>query len=108
MNLLEEEYGIWEGFEYMAKIPTNSKVQLFGVNDAPFYVKPSVLGKQIKHPAYQVWQDMLRRCFNSKIKQRHLSYMGSTCCMEWQYFTNFAKWFKDNYIKGYQLDKSKE
>ena len=28
--------------------------------------------------------------------------MGSTC---WQYFTNFAKWFKDNYINRYQLDK---
>lgn len=104
MNL-EEIYGKFPDFEYRTRIPTNNKVELFGINDAPFYVKPSILGTQIKHPAYQVWQDMLRRCFNNKLKQQNVSYIDSNCCEEWLHFTNFAKWFKDNYIKGHQLDK---
>lgn len=104
MNL-EEIYGKFTDFEYRTRIPTNNKVELFGINDAPFYVKPSILGKQIKHPAYQVWQDMLVRCYSSKYKEKYPTYVGVTCCEEWLLFTNFAKWFKDNYIKGHQLDK---
>lgn len=33
------------------------------------------------------------------------TYEGCTVCDEWLYFSNFKKWFDENYIEGFQLDK---
>jgi hypothetical protein len=41
----------------------------------------------------------------AKDNEEQPAYVGVTCCDEWLLFTNFAKWFKDNYIEGYHLDK---
>lgn len=101
----ELEFGVFEGFIYKDRKPVNTLVEGIGINDAPFVVKPSILGKQIKHPAYRAWSHMLQRCYNTKVKEERPSYIGVTCCKEWLLFTNFAKWFKENYIVGYHLDK---
>ena len=76
-----------------------------GINDVEFSVKPTISGKQIKHPAYISWCSMLQRAYSDKYKSTNPTYTGVEVCAEWLLFTNFAKWFKDNYIKGYQLDK---
>ena len=102
---MEKIFGQFDGFIYKERKPLNSLVENIGVNDAPFVVKPTIINKRVIHPAYQVWQHMLERCYNSKFKEKRPSYVGVTCCEEWLLFTNFDKWFKDNYIKGYQLDK---
>ena len=49
--------------------------------------------------AYKIWQAMFRR-----LKKR-VEY--NDCCIseEWHYFSNFLKWFNENYINGYHLDK---
>lgn len=101
----ELEFGKFDDFEYITRIPTNKLVEGMGVNDAPFVVKPTIKGIQIKHPAYSVWGNMLQRCYNIKYKDKHPTYLNITCCQEWLLFTNFAKWFKDNYIEDCQLDK---
>ena len=101
----ELEFGVFEGFIYKDRKPVNTLVKGIGVNDAPFVVAPTIKGIQIKHPAYLTWVNMLQRCYNSKFKNKNTSYNGVTCCEEWLLFTNFAKWFKDNYIKDCQLDK---
>ena len=105
MNLLEEEYGIWEGFEYRSRKPSNTLVENMGLNNSPFVVQPTILNKRVTHPAYSVWHGMLKRSFNLDFKNRRPTYLDVTCCDEWLLFTNFAKWFKDNYIEGYHLDK---
>ena len=33
------------------------------------------------------------------------TYIGCTVCIEWNNFQNFAGWFNENYIEGYDLDK---
>ena len=104
MNLLEEEYGIWEGFEYKIRKPTNTLVKGMGINDSPFIIQPTIAKKQIIHPAYVSWANMLKRCYSSN-KQSMTVYRDVTCCAEWLLFTNFAKWFKNNYVSGYHLDK---
>ena len=55
--------------------------------------------------AYFTWANMLARCY--KETSRHLAptYKDVTVCEEWHNFQNFAKWFEENSIAGYHLDK---
>lgn len=106
MNLLEEEYGIWEGFEYRTR--RNKQKELIfgaGVNDAPFVVRPTIFGKRVTHKIFECWFNMLNRCYNPEYKKKNSTYLGVICCEEWLSFSIFAKWFKDNYKYGYHLDK---
>ena len=59
------------------------------------------------HPTkeYSVWLSMLTRCYNERFLLSNETYIGCEVCEEWLDFQNFAKWFNDNYIEGYQLDK---
>jgi len=54
---------------------------------------------------YIIWSGMLERCYSEKKQQLHPSYIGVTVCEEWHNFQNFAKWYEENYIEGFQLDK---
>lgn len=55
--------------------------------------------------AKQVWISMLKRCYSEKYQNNKPTYIGCTVCDEWIYFSNFKKWFDENYIEGFQLDK---
>lgn len=51
---------------------------------------------------YLSWHGMLRRCYeNGGLK----GYEDCSVCDEWLRFSNFKKWFDNNYVEGYQLDK---
>ena len=102
---LEEIFGKFDDFEYRERRPLNKLVEGIGVNDAPFVVSPTIINKRVTHPAYSTWRNMLVRCYSSKYKEKYPTYVGVTCCTEWLSFITFAKWFKDNYIEGYHLDK---
>lgn len=53
--------------------------------------------------AYNVWYKMLKRCYiNDGFDS---SYNDVKVCDEWHNFQTFAKWFEDNNIDGYGLDK---
>ena len=55
---------------------------------------------------YQIWYDLLSRCYN-KNSHNYKNYgaKGIIVCDEWKCFQNFAAWYEENYIKGYELDK---
>lgn len=59
-----------------------------------------------KH-AFQVWLDMLRRCYDSKFQQSHPSYKNCIVCKEWLNFQNFAAWYNVNSMghANWQIDK---
>lgn len=59
-----------------------------------------------RHPAYTTWKSIATRCY-IKAHKSYDSYGGSgvTVCEEWKKFSNFKKWFDENYIDGYQIDK---
>ena len=101
---LEEIFGKWDGFEYKERRQKSYKlVYGIGTNDSPFQVMPT---KQTRHPAYICWSNMLLRASAySGYRDKYPTYFNVTCCEDWLLFTNFAKWFKDNYIKDCQLDK---
>jgi len=75
-----------------------------GVNDWVGNVK--VGGKKIRE--YQLWNGMLERCFDEKLKQRQPTYEGVTCSKEWLSMTKFIEdvsQMKGFGLSGWQLDK---
>lgn len=54
---------------------------------------------------YQTWINIFKRCYNKTYQEKHPSYNNCIVDNEWHNFQNFAKWFEENYIDGYQLDK---
>ena len=54
---------------------------------------------------YSTWSSMIKRCYDKKEQEKTPTYKGVTVCEEWHNFQNFAKWFEDNYIKDFHLDK---
>ncbi len=55
--------------------------------------------------AYKVWNNMLQRCYDIKFTSRNPWYQKCSVDISWHNFQNFAKWFEENYIDGYELDK---
>lgn len=51
---------------------------------------PSVNGNKTKE--YQIWRDMLKRCFDKKEKKKCPTYKDVVCCNEWLLFENFYEW----------------
>lgn len=51
-----------------------------------------------QYKSYQVWKDMLYRCYNNKSK----NYSKCSVCKEWFSFKNFKSWFDCNY---YEVEK---
>lgn len=51
--------------------------------------------------SYQTWKDMIIRCYGN----RERGYKDCKVCDEWLKFSNFKKWFDENYKEGYVLDK---
>lgn len=54
---------------------------------------------------YSVWVSMLNRCYSTNFLSKNETYKGCSVVEEWHNFQNFAIWFEQNYIEGYQLDK---
>lgn len=61
----------------------------------------------IKTDCYNVWVNMLLRCYSKKFQEKHPSYKIANVSAEWHNFQNFAKWFhkESNYEAGFELDK---
>lgn len=78
---------------------------VFGVGKS-YSEKYSVRLNKKKTPQYVAWENMLMRCYYPKTS-RYSAYggIGVKVCDEWLSYENFAKWYDDNYIEGYHLDK---
>lgn len=68
-----------------------------GINDADESVH--------KTDAYQVWTNMIKRCYDEKMIKRRECYRGCTVCDEWLRLSNFLPWYSENCKPGYQIDK---
>lgn len=65
--------------------------------------KSSVYKKQTR--AYTAWKNMFKRCYDEKTSLKKPTYKDCSVDKRWHNFQIFAKWFEDNYIDGYDLDK---
>lgn len=72
------------------------KSKLYGVGINDLYLTQ-------KSTLYSVWKGMLERCYKSNTKYH--SYQDCYVCEEWHKLSGFRKFFDDNYIEGFALDK---
>ena len=54
---------------------------------------------------YGIWKGILERCYDPKSHEKRPTYIGASVCEEWLNFQNFAKWFEENYVEGFEIDK---
>ena len=56
--------------------------------------------------AVKVWNGIMKRCYDTTTPGYH-TYGGSgvTVCDTWKDVGNFVKWWKDNYISGWEVEK---
>lgn len=85
--------------EHKGKAKLSIRKVLFGV------ARVDVDYAVCKTNAYVAWCDMLRRCYSEKYHKKKPTYKGCSVCDEWLLFSNFKRWFDENYIDGYVLDK---
>lgn len=76
-----------------------------GINDADYLTQPLVNGKQIRCPAYKAWDRILMRSYSEAYHGYQPTYRDVTVCEEWLIFSNFRKWFIENHVDDYNLDK---
>ena len=64
-------------------------------------------GNICKYPkyVYNRWRSLLERCYKNIKTIKNKSYDEVLVCEEWHNFQNFAHWFENNYIEGFELDK---
>lgn len=70
-----------------------------------FDYKNQIHRNTIEYKSYTVWNSMLRRCYSKIFHAKSPTYFDCTVCKEWLLFSNFKKWFDENYIEGNVLDK---
>ena len=75
------------------------KGKVFGVG-----INDSLLPVGCNNVAYRRWVAMLHRCYGN-FSKKHPTYSVCSVCEEWLVFSNFEKWFNENYKDGYELDK---
>lgn len=73
------------------------KVHGIGINDFEGKVSYIEGGKKKMIKSYKVWQDMLRRCYSEKRQKKQPTYKSCTVSKEWLLYSNFKKWFDENY-----------
>lgn len=54
---------------------------------------------------YTTWSAMFQRCYDNKYQEKQPTYKGCSVAEEWHNFQNFAKWYEENYVEGFHLDK---
>lgn len=75
-----------------------------GINDYEGKVKEN--GKRIK--CYEIWRDMLKRCYVDYDKPKSQSYRDCVVDDRWLRFSNFVEFFdnpENGYIDGHNIDK---
>lgn len=63
---------------------------------------------QGKARAYVVWRSILMRCYQRQHHTTHQygdTYNGVIVCAEWHDYQNFAEWYYNNFVEGWEIDK---
>jgi len=76
-----------------------------GLNDADYITAQQIDGRTVLCPTYSKWKDMLKRAYSPTYQLKNPTYKGCTTCTEWLTFSNFARWYSENVIECYDLDK---
>lgn len=60
--------------------------------------------------SYLRWHDMIHRCYNEKFHERQEQYTICEICEEWKNYSNFKKWYEEDYytVGNEQMDLDKD
>lgn len=83
--------------------PRVKRVLVHGCGKNDFTTPIQVNGKLLK--SYIRWANMLKRCYSTNDQKENPTYVDCTVAEAWHSFTTFEKWFTENYVDGYHLDK---
>jgi hypothetical protein len=84
-------------------VKNNNRKSVFGIGYIGYGIyKASIKGKHTK--CYSIWRGILQRCYYH-YKELNNSYKNVQVYDYWHNFQNFAKWFEENYVEGWELDK---
>lgn len=97
---MEENYKVQDGKK---KGKPRTPLMGVGINDAAYLTWTKEDSLVLVCPAYQAWQEIIRRCYNSREKEA--SYKKAVLCDEWRSFSKFRTWWLDNWKEGYEIDK---
>lgn len=65
--------------------------------------RSNIKGGKVKK-SYHAWRGMLSRCYEKSDKEN--TYYGKVIvCEEWKCFEEYEKWYDENSIEGYEVDK---
>lgn len=97
---------------YRGRVKDYMKPHVAGVGylgEGRYCATESIDGKKKNTPAYEVWNGIIKRCYNDKWRdtQRRQDYEGVEVAPEWHNFQNFAEWYysQENWDKGFDVDK---
>ena len=76
----------------------------FGVGFLGFG-KHKANSRRMRSTAYVCWHNMIKRCYCKKYQEKQPWYSGCSVVKSWHNFQNFAEWYYDNYVDGFELDK---
>ena len=106
MNCIEYSNNIREN--HPARLMSISRRKLvhgIAINDADYTVCPTIGRKKVCCPAYISWHNMLMRVFSSAYHEKQPTYIGCTVDDEWLKFSIYRKWWVNNSVDGWHLDK---
>lgn len=90
---------------FKAKVKIVTKlVKGVGINDGKYLTK--VNGKHVKE--YELWCDLLKRCYSSLPRKRNLTYVGCQASRNFKKYSYFHEWCQAQIgfnQKGFHLDK---
>ena len=76
-----------------------------GINDHDGPVTLWVENKTVVEKFYYVWSNMIKRCYVDEYIQLRPTYERCEVHNEWLSLSTFKKWYDENYITDYCLDK---
>lgn len=54
---------------------------------------------------YKKWYNMLKRCLDEECQKLHPTYKDVSICENWEDLQIFGKWYEENYVEDFELDK---
>ena len=54
--------------------------------------------------SYNIWNSMINRCYNNRVKEKHNTYTNCYVCNEWLCYANFEKWYDENYYEVCEIN----
>ncbi len=54
---------------------------------------------------YRCWYNILLRCNDKIFQEKEPTYIGCELCKEWWNLQEFGKWYEQNYINNFTIDK---